>query len=431
MRREQSSSSSSINSLSPSSAPLGASSSSSSSSGCDYRKLNLLAFAGTFVYIGYLVGCAAENGNIVNNSSSSSSFGNGPPGDESVDDGGWRGRRLRAFFSSQSSSSAAAASVSSSWDHISESSKNKAKETENEKETTTRSSLDLHDAKKTREESSRPVMYATGPVIHDHKGPVTSINLLGERHSGTNWITNHLVDCFGDQIPVENEFTRFKHWFQFDDPTVRNDSALVIAMFRDPYDWVEAMHEQPHHAHGHIDLNWKEFVTKPWVGPRGPEDEAKIARAKAEGFHIEKWGCLEGYKFDEVVPCSSGDSVDLEGYGKYMYELKHDESHRAYGSVIELRTAKIRNFLQVPEFHGVRAFFPERYEALSLRGTADLLKQVEEVTGLKANCRPFEGAGVVKHKDVDPEYTRWMNKYHDWNVEAMIGYVKRNPVPCR
>ena len=28
------------------------------------------------------------------------------------------------------------------------------------------------------------------------------IILLGERHSGTNWITDYLVDCFGDDIKV-------------------------------------------------------------------------------------------------------------------------------------------------------------------------------------------------------------------------------------
>jgi hypothetical protein len=46
------------------------------------------------------------------------------------------------------------------------------------------------------------VGYTAGPVIYPHKGKATSINLIGERHSGTNWITDHLVECFGDQIPV-------------------------------------------------------------------------------------------------------------------------------------------------------------------------------------------------------------------------------------
>ena len=32
--------------------------------------------------------------------------------------------------------------------------------------------------------------------------PVESIILLGERHSGTNWITDHLMECFQDQVKV-------------------------------------------------------------------------------------------------------------------------------------------------------------------------------------------------------------------------------------
>ena len=31
---------------------------------------------------------------------------------------------------------------------------------------------------------------------------IEQIILLGERHSGTNWITDYLVDCFGDDIKV-------------------------------------------------------------------------------------------------------------------------------------------------------------------------------------------------------------------------------------
>lgn len=234
---------------------------------------------------------------------------------------------------------------------------------------------------------------------------------------------------FGEQIDVQTDFTRFKHWFQFDDATVRNESAVVIAMFRDPYDWIEAMRERPHHAHEHIGMEWKDFVTKPWVGPRGPKDHAKIEDAKKDDRHIDKWGCLAGYKFDEVIPCSAEDSVKDDGYSNYMYELKNDESHRAYGSIVELRSEKIRNFVKVPTFHGVKAFFPKRYEELNMGGTASLLKELEEISGLTAKCKPFPGLGKVKHKVVDPEYTEWMNRYHDWEAEAMIGYEKRDPIP--
>lgn len=66
-----------------------------------------------------------------------------------------------------------------------------------------------------------------------------------------------------------------------------------------------------------------------------------------------------------------------------------------------------------------------------MHGTARLVRQLEGVTGLTAGCTPFDGTGVLRHKNVHPEFTNWMNKYHDWDAEAMIGYVKRAPIPRR
>jgi hypothetical protein len=34
--------------------------------------------------------------------------------------------------------------------------------------------------------------------------PIERIVLLGERHSGTNWITDHLDECFGDRVIVSS-----------------------------------------------------------------------------------------------------------------------------------------------------------------------------------------------------------------------------------
>ena len=112
--------------------------------------------------------------------------------------------------------------------------------------------------------------------------PVKQIIVLGERHSGTKWITDHLAECF--DINVTNTYKRNTHWFQEEDLTrVPENSAVVVVMFRDPYHWVEAMRVEPHHAHDHLQwhrhrphtdrkqkwkelarpLEWKEFVTRP------------------------------------------------------------------------------------------------------------------------------------------------------------------------
>ena len=53
----------------------------------------------------------------------------------------------------------------------------------------------------------------------------------------------HLKECFDHSIPVNRQLTRYKHWFQ-DEHIVDNrvtNGTLVLAMFRNPFEWVEAM----------------------------------------------------------------------------------------------------------------------------------------------------------------------------------------------
>lgn len=48
------------------------------------------------------------------------------------------------------------------------------------------------------------------------KTAATTIHLLGERHSGTKWMTAHLNECFGlhENIRVVSALSRWKHWFR-------------------------------------------------------------------------------------------------------------------------------------------------------------------------------------------------------------------------
>ncbi len=58
-------------------------------------------------------------------------------------------------------------------------------------------------------------------------------------------LSRHLGLCFNHSIPVRRRLKRYKHWFQ--DETLPSESfqgALVLAMFRNPFDWVEAMRKK-------------------------------------------------------------------------------------------------------------------------------------------------------------------------------------------
>lgn len=141
---------------------------------CDYKKLNILAFAGALVYVGYLFGSTESSGEAAFSNDVSSS-------DE-------RRTSLRV------------ATASASWDRILDSEKSEDSAEDEEKETE-ENSQDEKDVPAVVDEIPS-TNYAGGPVIYDHDGPATTISLIGERHSGTNWITDHLEDCFGDRIKV-------------------------------------------------------------------------------------------------------------------------------------------------------------------------------------------------------------------------------------
>lgn len=268
------------------------------------------------------------------------------------------------------------------------------------------------------------------------KGRIKSIHLIGERHSGTNWITGHLQACFGAKLPVLNRYTRFKHWFQYND-TIDDagtehyhppGSALVVSIFRSPVDWVNAMRERPYHSPMHFHLGWKEFVTRPWTIERGEHDRLLIESGAHVNATCER---PNGMSFDEVVPCSAGDRK----MGNYTFNgrspiasvlYEHDsKTGRPYGSVVDLRRDKIRNFLGLAGSPGVGAFVPVRYERLVRRGTGDLIGRVENETGVTAECDRFPARKLAR-KAMDPGFVEWMNEHVDWETEKLIGYKKRD-----
>ena len=210
-------------------------------------------------------------------------------------------------------------------------------------------------------------------------------------------------------------------------------------MFRDPYDWVEAMRIYPHHSHDHLQwlhphtnistgwqqmanpLGWKAFVTKPWIGRRGSKDK-EIGKSREKMNNIV---CMDNYTYVDAAPCTEEDSPYVKGLGQYKYEYQHDGSERGFSSIIDLRRDKIMNILSVANFLGTRAFLPFRYEDLDVNGTSELLRSVEEATGLEAKCNATIGKALTTYNVLPGDYIRWMNQYVDWEVESRIGYSQR------
>lgn len=108
-----------------------------------------------------------------------------------------------------------------------------------------------------------------------------------------------------------------------------------------------------------------------------------------------------------------------------IYEMRSDGSGLAYGSIIEMRADKIRNHLSVADWDWVTAFTSVQYEKLLVEGTAFLLREIEELTGLKAQCDPVPPQPErLSHYPKGPGFEDWIGEHVDWSAEHLIGYSK-------
>ena len=238
-----------------------------------------------------------------------------------------------------------------------------------------------------------------------------TIYLIGERHSGTKWITGELERCFKDTgVQVSNHFSRRKHWFQKNGTFYHDENAVVVMQVRNVYDWTHGMWEYPHHSPAHFHLDWKTFVTSPWTLPGAP-------RPAPEDWTATEPPCVESSRPDEVVPCH----ILMDRQVITYYELRPKDG-LVYPSVIYLRRDKLLNHASVASFVNVSSFTIVRLEDMVQAGTAPLIRKLEQVLGVQARCEPSVGRPIVRKKLLDRDMVAWLNQHVDWNVESMFGY---------
>jgi len=259
-------------------------------------------------------------------------------------------------------------------------------------------------------------------------GSVKSISILGERNSGTTWLYEHLGECFNHTVPIRRRLTRYKHWFQHetDRKDRQYDHSLVINEFRNVYHWTEAMRKVPHHAPNHVDLKWKEFVTRTWTMDRVGKDldmteEEKVGRV-----------CQEDFYYKDIITCNQRPYPDgywnashKHRYSEHQpfYEMRNDGSGEPYDNILEFRAAKTRNLLSVINFPWVEDMWVIRYEDLLAEGTKQIISAVEKATGVKATCMASPPQNRKK-RSIDKGMKKWLDDHVDWDAEGLIGYRK-------
>ena len=84
--------------------------------------------------------------------------------------------------------------------------------------------------------------------------PISEIHILGERNSGTKFVTAELQQCFprGPNLRVHRDFVREKHWFQPINADDDHRHRLIVVVVRDPVEWMAAMRQSPYHSPAHV-----------------------------------------------------------------------------------------------------------------------------------------------------------------------------------
>lgn len=422
---------------------------------------------------------------------------------------------------------------------------------------------------------------------HGAKG-LTAIRLIGERHSGTNWATEVLFRCF-PTINVHNTLVNQKHWMQHSpehivkmantygskngglsnarvrfgaqfnyyeiaqspNPHQVFNQTFVVVIFRDPYDWMDAMRLTPHHWPNHQDYDQspafrnairtrvasrrqrneggqqqvrqdrrnarisfaeklmdrgssrmeqgtgqklrqqhsrldmlrqqrkfrerylqhrrrlidqsekligtdekykdnsrnvlleerEEAVTTNQVHDSGSiplpwrgfvESNMTIGRAYPVG---EPQLCQKGFDYGRISPCVVSRSYAPKGIHPKLaaeikgspsdpvYELKIDGT--PYSNPLEFRTAKMKNFLELPDKWELGGFLAIKYEDLKQHGTQFLLDVISKEFEILPQCEPTPPNAERGDHELDTEFQQWITENSDWETEANMGYKPR------
>jgi hypothetical protein len=266
------------------------------------------------------------------------------------------------------------------------------------------------------------------------KPSVEQIVVLGERHSGAEWLVDRLSLCF-PEINVKYGFDPRPGKFFQTEPTNAQANTLVISIFVNPFDWVDMMRRNPINAPTHKDLDWTDFVTRHWERKRSNMDENLKDTTSAV--------CSFGFSYSEVIPCMTQRDPTSDSFP--LYELRPDGT--PYSNLLELREDKIKNFLSAANFAGVVDHISIRYEdlvwddgytddglylTLPFPGIAGLLEKIRDQTKLIPDVNAgwiIDEGGVFRAEQLgvgltklDPYFVQWMEDNVDWDVEDLVGY---------
>eukprot|EP00238_Polyblepharides_amylifera_P010564 CAMPEP_0196576750 /NCGR_PEP_ID=MMETSP1081-20130531/5933_1 /TAXON_ID=36882 /ORGANISM="Pyramimonas amylifera, Strain CCMP720" /LENGTH=306 /DNA_ID=CAMNT_0041895441 /DNA_START=247 /DNA_END=1167 /DNA_ORIENTATION=+ len=236
------------------------------------------------------------------------------------------------------------------------------------------------------------------------------LSIVGERHSGTNWLKVMLQDTF--DTTVQNGYTRWKHWFQvnrpdelldyrFQDPL---DKKLAIVIARNPYDWLMAMRRTPWHSSSHYRLPMEKFVRLEWaIPPSNLESNFEnLSRQNRRACSL-----AEGFDPGELIPCYFEDYVPGKARPLHhdIYET-HPSTNEIFKNVVAMRTAKLMWSVKMAEWAPRIEFV--RYEDLLHNGGQGARKWLSKMMKkYNLNCRQENVASSTRNAKEGCENYIW------------------------
>jgi hypothetical protein len=194
------------------------------------------------------------------------------------------------------------------------------------------------------------------------------------------------------------------------------------------------MEHVPHHAPAHLrtkpgastkdhsaNNDWKIFLTKPWTMERYGAD------LLLNGDEI----CQQDFLYRDIVSCVE-DPLPEDYYthtlryseNQPFYEMRNDGSGLPYNNILEMRTDKIRNFLDTIHYNGVSDVWALQYEYLVSVGTQHLLDRITALTGIQPNCEaiPPQVRKPKGSRMIRADFAAYIRQNLNWTVENWIGY---------
>jgi hypothetical protein len=142
---------------------------------------------------------------------------------------------------------------------------------------------------------------------------INQFTIYGERHSGTNFLQNFIIQSFN--LPYTEQFGH-KHFFtplHLENQSI--DDTIFFCITRNPYDWLVAIFKRPHHC-GFAYKDLKQFLLHEWW--------SKIEFTNNEIYEDRNWN--NGQRYKNIFELRSNKLkylYDLRFYQKYLLQFEN------------------------------------------------------------------------------------------------------------